>query len=157
MRRNATLMLVSVLVQLAAGVHAQTLSDLNAAVDLETTIRSLAEGVESGDYEAPPKYFVLNGTLDSVFETDEASSMVVIEMVTGEWIGLDEVRSYHCLIRFEGEQYVRAFPANVPRDAGPEIFARNSRLMVVAAPVAVVELTDGRLLWLLDGVYLRRI
>lgn len=140
-----------------ATVSSQDLQDLLSLVDLDVTIKSLAVGVDQGNYDAPPKFFLLNGSLDSVLEADEASSTVIIEMVTGEWVGLEDVKSYHCLIRFEGEDYFKAFPVTVPRDAGPEVFARSSRIMVVAYPFAVVELADGRLLWLLDGVYLRRL
>lgn len=136
---------------------ARSVRDLQEIVDLTTTIKSLAEQIERGEYDAPERYVILNGSFAGVFETDEATSTVVVEMATGEWIGLEDVKSYHCLVRFEGPDYLRAFPASPPRDAGPEVFARSARMLVVAMPVAVVELGDGRLLWLLDGVYLRRL
>jgi hypothetical protein len=77
--------------------------------------------------------------------------------VIGEWIGLEDVKSYHCLVKFEGPEYLAAFPASAPRNPGPDVFVKSARMLVVALPVAVVELIDGRLLWLLDGVYLRRL
>jgi hypothetical protein len=141
----------------ALSLPAQSVRDIENIMDLSTTIKSLAQRIEREEYEAPARFVILNGSLEGVFETDEAASTVVVEMVTGEWIGLEDVKSYHCLVRFEGQEYLAAFPAAPPRDPGPEVFARSARMLVVAKPVAVVELGDGRLLWLLDGVYLRRI
>jgi hypothetical protein len=158
MKRNAAPVL-ALLVALVApvGLSAQSLSSLEKVMDLTATIKTLAEQVAAGNYEAPAKFVILNGTFDSVFETDEATGTVVIELVSGEWIGLEDVRSYHCLIRFTGAEYLKTFPATPPRNPGPEIFAKSARLLVVAAPYGVVELADGRLLWLLDGVYHRRL
>jgi len=158
MKRHAAPALALVLALAAPAVlSSQSLASLEKVVNLAATIKSLSEQVAKGDYEAPPKFVVLNGTLDSVFETDEKAATVVIELVTGEWIGLEDVKSYHCLIRFEGAEYLKSFPVTPPRNPGPEVFAKSARLLIVAFPVSVVELADGRLLWLLDGVYLRRL
>ena len=140
-----------------AALRAQSVKDLEKVVDLEATIKSLSQRADAGDYKALPKFVILNGSLDNVFDTDESAATVIVELATGEWIGLEDVKSYHCLVRFQGEKYLQAFPAIPPRNAGPEVFARSSRLLVVAAPMGVVELQDGRIVWLLDGVYLRRL
>jgi len=154
-KRVAAALALALLLPLAAS--AQSLKDLEKVVDLQATIKSLSEKVEAGDYDAPPKFVILNGTLDSVFATDEESETVIIELATGEWIGLEDVKSYHCLVQLQGKEYLQAFPASPPRNPGPEVFVRSARLLVVAAPMGVVESVDGRLLWLLEGVYLRRL
>lgn len=157
MRYAAPVLAILLAVFAPAVLSSQSLKSLETVVELSTTIKSLAEQIQREEYEAPPKFVILNGSLEGVFETDEASATVVIEMVTGEWIGLEDVKSYHCLIRFEGVEYLAAFPASPPRNPGAEVYAKSARMLVVALPVAVVELADGRLLWLLDGVYLRRL
>jgi hypothetical protein len=158
MKRHAAPVL-ALLVALVAplGLAAQSLAGLEKVMDLTATIKSLALQVDAGSYEAPAKFVILNGTYDSVLEADESAGTVIIELVTGEWIGLEDVKSYHCLVQFTGPEYLKAFPVKVPANAGPDVFAKSARLLVVAAPLGVVELTDGRTVWLLEGVYYRRL
>ena len=157
MKRKAACM-VAVILALSAGfAWAQSLDDLDAILDFSVTIKTLSEAVERGEYDMEARFVALNGTLNSVFDADAETSTVIVEMVTGEWIGLEEVRSYHCLVRLMDPELFPLFPLNPPRVPEPEVFIKGSRLLVIAFPVAVVELGDGRLMWLLDGVYVRRL
>lgn len=134
---------------------AQTIEELEQVLDYTVTIKSLSEGVEQGIYELDAKFVVLDGTYSEFFDADPETGTVIVEVATGEWQGLETVESYHCLIRFIGPEYVELFPARVTRDTREDAIIKGARMLIVAYPLGVVELGDGRLIWLLDGIYYR--
>ena len=156
MNRSTPLMLILLVGILAAfPVASQTIDGLQQVLDYTITIKSLSEAVERGDYEPPAKFVILDGTYSELFDADPETGTVYIEVATGEWIGLEDVKSYHCLIRLVGDEYVDLFPARVSRDTREDAIVKGARMLIVALPLGVVELGDGRLIWLLDGIYYR--
>lgn len=157
MKRSLTGAAIFALLLSSVPLRALSLEDLNAVLDFTVTIKSLNKALEAGNYDAPRKFFALTGSYIDLLQADKESGTVIIELATGEWEGLEEVRSYRCLIRFQGPDYPTLFPARTPRRPDPALVLKHSRLLVIAFPVGVVELPGGRELWLLDGVYYRRL
>ncbi len=133
----------------------QTIGELEQILDYTVTIKSLSAGVDQGIYEAEQKFVVLDGTYSELFQADVETGEVYIEVATGEWIGLEDVESYHCLIRFTGAEYVELFPARAGRNTREDAILKGARMLIICLPLGVVELADGRLMWLLDGIYYR--
>jgi hypothetical protein len=88
-------------------------------------------------------------------DSNEESYLVQVELVSGEWIGLDEVRSYSCWVLFSGSRFAGVFPARVPRDPPPEVIADNDKILIVALPLQTVEIAEGETAWVLEGIYAR--
>jgi hypothetical protein len=91
----------------------------------------------------------------NIVNKDQAGFKVRIELITGEWIGLDDVKSYSCYVEFTGADYFKMFPARPPRTANRDLVSMNSRVIVVGriVQVAATPLGDKRVL--VDGAYIR--
>jgi hypothetical protein len=103
------------------------------------------------------RFLLLDGTVTNilVLDSNEESYLVQVELVSGEWIGLDEVRSYSCWVLFSGPRFANVFPARVPRNPPPGVIASNDTILVVALPLQTVEIAEGETAWVLEGVHVR--
>jgi hypothetical protein len=82
---------------------------------------------------------------------------VRIELISGEWIGLDDVKSYYCYVEFSGAEYFKMFPARPPRTASRDLVALNSRVLVMGRVVQVTAAPLGARRVLVEGAYIRTI
>ncbi len=78
-----------------------------------------------------------------------------IQIIAGEWIGLEDVKSYTCYVDFSGSQYASVFPARPPAVAKPGVVTLNSRVLVVGRPVSLVTSPDGSPTVLVEGIHVR--
>jgi hypothetical protein len=90
-----------------------------------------------------------------VLDANEENYLVQVELVSGEWIGLEEVRSYSCWVLFSGPRFAAVFPARVPRNPPPGVISANDHILVVAAPLQTVETAEGERAWVLEGIHAR--
>ena len=88
---------------------------------------------------------------------DAVTSVRRIELITGEWIGLEDVKAYSCYVDFAGSEYFRMFPARPPRGANRDLVMLNSRVLVVGRVVDVSATPTGAKRVLVDGIYIRSI
>ena len=95
--------------------------------------------------------------LETAYPENLAPVAVVCELVAGEWVGLEEVKSYHGLVVFEGAESFKVFGRRRPADASSLMIPVNSRVLVVASPVSPVETALGQVYWLSRALYIRRI
>ena len=95
--------------------------------------------------------------LEAVFPEDIRPVTVTCDLVSGEWLGLEEVKSYHGLIQFEGPASFLVFnrrrPSTVPDLAIPV----NRRALVVAMPDTVVQSPTVGKVWVYKALYVRSI
>jgi hypothetical protein len=90
-------------------------------------------------------------------DAEEASFALEMELVSGEWIGLEDVKIYRCRVRLRGPAFFQQFPRRAPKNPGDAQVVLNDRVLVVARAVARVGDEPGQSLWLLDGLYVRPI
>ena len=62
----------------------------------------------------------------NILNKEQATFKVRIELITGEWIGLDDVKSYACYIDFTGPEFFKVFPAAPARPPRPRARTRGS-------------------------------
>jgi hypothetical protein len=157
MRRSVPLFACILLLAGPAILPALSRADLDRVIDFSVTLKSLATAADSGAPIPTGRTVLLSGTVSDVniVNKDQAGFKVRIELITGEWIGLDDVKSYSCYVEFTGAEYFKMFPARPPRTANRDLVSMNSRVIVVGriVQVAATPLGDKRVL--VDGAYIR--
>jgi hypothetical protein len=133
-------------------------ADFDRVVDFSITLKTLA-AVADGSAPFPSgKMVVLSGTVSDVniVNKDQASFKVRIELMTGEWIGQEDVKAYSCYVEFSGSDFFKTFPARAPAAGAPGVVTANSRVILVATPVEVTTTPLGEKHVLLQGVFIRK-
>ncbi len=150
---------VSLLLLASVSLPALSRADLDRVIDLSVTLKSLATAAEQGSALPQGHTVLLSGTVSDVaiLNKDEAGFKVRIELISGEWIGLEDVKAYTCYVEFTGAEYARLFPARPPREANRQVVALNSRVLVLGRVVGITANPLGAKRVLLDGAYIRSI
>ncbi|MCX7023603.1 MAG: hypothetical protein NT080_03165 [Spirochaetes bacterium] len=101
---------VACLVALAGAAPAQSASvSFDALVDFDTTIKEFSLAVETGTAPKADRFVLLVGTVGSVFKNPGGVSSYSVELITGEWIGTAEVRTYRLFLEYSGEDFSSYF------------------------------------------------
>jgi len=158
-RRGRWSLACILLVIAPAFLPALSRAELERFIDLSVTLKTLATAVESGTPIPAGRTVLLSGTVSDVniLDKDPAGFKVRIELIAGEWIGLDDVKSYSCYVDFSGAEYFTVFPARPPRDASRDLVTLNSRVLVVGRVVDVGATPLGAKRVVVDGAYIRAI
>ncbi len=157
MSRSLPLLACALLLLAAPAALGATQGDFDRIVNFDTTLKSLATDAADGAALATSRIVILDGTVSDVNIVDksEGSFKVRIQIIAGEWIGLEDVKSYTCYVEFSGSQYVSVFPARAPATAKPGIVALNSRVLVVGRPISFVVSPQGERTVLVEGIHVR--
>jgi hypothetical protein len=126
-------------------------------VDFSITLKDLAAAA-AGEKPLPQgRLFLLDGTVTGItfLDKEEASFRVRTELMSGEWVGLEDVKSYTCVVTFSGPGWFRLFPARPPRNPPPGLVVPNSRVIIVARPLEIATEPGGRKVVSLEGLALR--
>jgi hypothetical protein len=158
MRAQARIALaVCLLLAAALPAPAATRFEFDSVVDFSVSLKSLAAAA-AGEASLPSgRLFVLDGTVSdlTVLDKEQGSFRARIELISGEWIGTEDVKSYACLIDFSGPGFFKMFPARAPRDPSPDMVFLNSRVLVVARPIGLTTSHQGEKRVQLEGIYVR--
>jgi hypothetical protein len=150
---------VLVLMFWASAAFSIDAGDFDAVADFSVTIKTLSQLDEAAAtaYGLMDRFLLLDGTVTNILVLDrnEENYLVQVELVSGEWIGLDEVRSYSCWVLFSGPRFASVFPARVPRNPPPGVIGANDTILIVALPLQTVEVAEGETAWVLEGIYAR--
>ncbi len=145
----------------AAGQMAVGLSraDFDRVVDFSITLKDLSAAADGTKSLPAGKFVVLDGTVSdvNVIDRSEGSFRVRIELITGEWIGTEDVRSYSCYVDFRGPGFFTVFPERPPRAPAAGTVVINSRVIVVGRPVEVTKTPLGEKRVLVQGILVRPI
>jgi hypothetical protein len=159
MRRSVPFLACILLVIGPAILPALSRAGLESVIDLSVTLKTLATAADSGASIPAGRTVLLSGTVSDVniLNKDPAGFKVRIELITGEWIGTEDVKSYYCYVEFTGSEYFKIFPARPPRNANRDLVTLNSRVLVVGRVVSVGTTPLGEKRVLVDGAYIRSI
>ena len=158
MRRSAVVVAgVLLLVGPALVAGALSRAELDRIIDFSVTLKSLAVAAQSGGPLPQGKTVLLSGTVSDVniVNKDPAEFRVRLELIAGEWIGLEDVKSYPCYVDFAGADYARLIPARPPREATHDLVTLNSRVIVIGRVVGVTSAALGGSEALVDGAFIR--
>jgi hypothetical protein len=134
-------------------------ADLERVIDFSVTLKTLATAADSGAPIPAGRTVLLSGTVSDVniLNKDQAGFKVRIELITGEWIGLEDVKSYSCYVEFTGSEYFKVFPVRAPRQANRDLVTLNSRVLVIGRVLDVGATPLGARRVVVDGAYIRSI
>jgi hypothetical protein len=157
MRRTAAVL--ALFTVLAAAVPAASKGDFDRVVDFSVTLKTLAAAADGKAALPTSRMLVLSGTVSTItiVNKDQAAFRVRIELITGEWLGLDDVIAYACYVDFAGADFFNTFPARPPAQPGPGVIVQNARVLVAARAVSIVTTPLGEKRVLLEGAYIRAI
>jgi hypothetical protein len=159
MGKNAVWILLSSALFFGAAIAgAFDRSDFDRIVDFSMTLKGLDQGSggSRADLVQQGKLLILNGTVSNIriLSPEPEGFQVQLELVLGEWIGLEEVRSYRCSVLFQGPEYAPLFPRKKSGVSGAAI-ETNTRVLVVARALEPVSVEKDRTDWLLQGFHIR--
>ncbi len=156
MRRSALSACVLLLV-CSSFLPALSRADFDRVVDFSVTLKTLAAAADGKAPLPSGRMLLLSGTVSdvSILDKDEGSFRVRIELITGEWVGLEDVRSYSCYVDFSGPEFFKMFPARPPRAATPGIVALDSRVVVVGSAQEITTTPLGEKRVRVQGAYIR--
>jgi hypothetical protein len=150
-----------VILLLPGSLFAYDQSDFDRIVDFSFTLKQLNQlpASEIPAFLAAGKLLVLNGTVATVrfIDSGEENFQVELELVTGEWEGLEDVRSYRCTVLFRGSRFFPVFPKRAPKNPAQEFVSANDRILVTARGIGKISTEGGEEIWLLEGLHVRRI
>jgi hypothetical protein len=143
----------------ATAVFGLSRADFERVVDFSVTLKDLAAVADGRESLPSARIVILNGTVSDVdvISKEEGSFRVRIELITGEWIGTEEVKSYTCYVDFNGPEYFRTFPARPPKVLAPGTVAINSRVIVIGRPIEVTKTPMGEKRVLVEGMFVRTV
>jgi hypothetical protein len=96
---------------LARGFAAPPAASLDAALDPSITLKYLVDAVQADGGSKIPrnKFFMVTGrigaTIDRTGDAEGAEFAAESELVSGEWKGLESVRSFRAYLRFSGKRF----------------------------------------------------
>jgi hypothetical protein len=159
MRRSVPVLACILLLVGPAFLPALSRADLDRVIDFSVTLKSLATAADSGDTIPLGKTVLLSGTVSDVtiINKDQAGFKVRVELITGEWIGTEDVKAYSCYVEFTGAEYFKMFPARPPRTVNRDLVSLNSRVIVLGRVVNVTTTPLGAKRVLVDGAYIRSV
>src|SRR5208283_2785778 len=133
MRRSVPVLACILVLAGPAFLPALSRADLDRVIDFSITLKSLAMAADSGSPIPSGKTVILSGTVSDVniINKDPAGFKVRIELISGEWIGTEDVKAYSCYVEFTGAEYFKMFPVRPPRTASRDLVTQNSRVLVV--------------------------
>ena len=157
MPTTARIGLAACLLLMAALAPAITRSDFDRVVDFSVSLKTVAAAADGKAALPEGKLFLLDGTVSdvSILDKEQGSFRARIELITGEWIGTEDVKSYSCWIEFSGPAFFKLFPARAPKDPTPDMVFLNSRLLVVARTIGVTTSHQGEKRMLMEGLSTR--
>ena len=142
-------------------LFSQSVEGFSDVVDFSTDLKSIATLVSRGAENriALDKTFVLDGAVASITIADDSKEnyTVIIELVSGEWAGLEEVKMYTCYVFFIGQEYSTIFPARRSRRPNPKAIEVNQEVIVACVMSEVWPNENGDPIAAMYGLDIRRL
>lgn len=156
-----TLGLLLVLMPGAAVLGALERSVPANVVDFSLTLEEIHRILEEHGAAGLPtdRAVLLDGVVAeiTVIDPDPESYLAQIDLVSGRWIGLQEVRLYRAYVFVQGSAFAERISARpLPEDA-TGVIALNSRVIVLGSIIDVFVDEDGTRAPIIDGFDLRPI
>jgi hypothetical protein len=155
LRRTACALLACGL--LAPLAPAQTRAAFDKIVDFSVTMKTVSAAAAGEATLSSNRLLLLDGAISEIVVLDDRPGhwTVRVELMAGEWVGVDEVLGYRCWITFSGPGYAEVFPAEVPDEPSPGYLALHSRVLVLARALAPTVTPLGEKVMSLEGLAIR--
>ena len=108
-------------------------AELDEVVTFEESLKSLALAVR-GEAEPPPqdKVLIIDGVVSGVqvIDAEEESFRARIELVSGEWQGLENIMMYKTYVDIAGAEFFHRVPSRANRRPTGGAIETNNRIVV---------------------------
>ena len=147
------------LVSAGAAVSAASVNDFLGVVNFSMTLRDLSLLVTRGnqDQADTDRFIIVDGSVTSreVLSGEGETFVGEIEVIQGEWIGLEDVRMYRCIVRFTGDEFASLIPARRSRRRSETELTLHSRVLVVGRLAEFRTMADGSVIPVIEGKFIR--
>ncbi len=142
---------------LAPLASAQTRAEFDRIVDFSVTLKTLSDAAAGRVVPGAGRLVLLEGTLSEIVVLDDrpGSWTVRVELMAGEWIGVDEVRGYRCWVMFSGAAYADVFPGEAPDEPSASYIPPRARVLVLGRPLSPVVTPLGERVMTVEGFAVR--
>lgn len=151
--------IVTLLMFVSIFIFGQNLDDFNKVVDFNYTLKDLYIAATSNPAgEFPDRFIVIYGAVASraVVISDSENYLAELDVVTGEWLGVEEAVKYYCIVQLVGPDFEKAVPARRSRNPNPAEIALNSQIIAVAKVTGLRQLESGETVPILHAYYVRK-
>ena len=139
-------LLIAILLSIPVIIFGQSIEDFSYAVDFTISLGELQDAAATGDPNTlPSRFVIIEGAVASrvVVNSDRNDYVGEIELVGGEWVGVESVVRYRCFLLLVGPEFASAIPVRRSRTPNPAEIALNSRILVIAKAIGLRPMEDG--------------
>lgn len=133
---------------------------LNSLINLNLSLKELSlSGLDALDeLILSDKYIILEGSVSSITEIERNDTNLVLDihLINGEWIGLDKVQVYKCIVNISGMEWETMFPSRPPKEITDGVVLQNNRILVIGK-ISDYIMENSTLLAVVEAEYLRKI
>lgn len=151
----------AVFFSIALFVSAQTGGTAKDPVNFDLTLKDIYLMVQEGNANNinPDQYIVINGTVSAreVLNPDKENFVGILELSSGEWLGVEDVEIYRCYIQLEGSDFSSAIPVRRSRKPKPEEIKLNTNILVLGKYLGYSEDETGNKYPVIKGFRIRKI
>ena len=149
---------VVLLLSIPVVIFGQTIDDFNSVVDFASTLSELDQAAMGGG-TLPSRFVIIEGAVAArqVINGEADQYLGELELITGEWVGVEKVVRYECILQLVGPEFASAIPARRSRTANPAEISLNTRVLAVAKAVSIRQLDDGTTIPVLRAYFIRKI
>ena len=144
---------------IAAGVlHAVDQAEFDEVVAFEHSLKSLALSVqEDGEPPVADRVLVLDGIVASVevLSSDETEFRARVELVRGEWQGLEAIALYKAYVDVSGPRFRERIATGRTEGTQANMIRTDEPALVVGRVTDVIPDEDGTPVPVVEGFYLR--
>ena len=162
-RLSARLILAIGAVCIGASLHAQPVDRawFDETIDFALSLEEIHRRIENQDIDSlfTGRAVILDGVIAdiTVIDDDPDAFFAQIDLVTGRWRGLSEIRLYRAYVFVQGPGFAALIPSSPPLEPDPDLLAVNARVVVAGALVDLFDDPDGGIAPIIDAFHLRRI
>lgn len=137
--------------------------DFDGVVDFQATLESLARQAarQPEALVQNEAVLILDGVVSavSVLNSEPESFRAEIDLVTGEWVGLERIVMYKAVVQVAGPDFAPRIPTRRSRGRAPGgVIERNQRVVVVGTITGVADDPQtGRTIPVLEAFYVRNL
>jgi len=161
MKARISPILLLILVITVFPIFPQQLETFDRLVDFSITLKDLNLLSEARLKEIinDKKLVIINGSVASILiiNKEENNFAAELELIQGEWEGIEEVKIFRCIVRLNGAHFAPRLQVQRSREKHPDAIELNSSILVVGKLVEIKNQPNESPLPVLEGIYIRQI
>ncbi len=131
-------------------------SELESIINLDLSLKEL-NSLEPGKFDSikkSNKFIIIEGAVASITSIERTNNNLIvnIQIINGEWIGLDKVEGYTCIVTIKGKEWEKRFPERIGRNPDREVILLNSHVLVIGK---LLRIDSNSLIPIIEAAYIR--